>query len=238
MKRLVPPLVAWLALGCGLDFTEPVVDTAATLQLSVEVADSQPAGQLRLSGRLWPGYNAVGSVRAPVSTSLEVLGRTVLPYAGYRTDASGPIDYFEEWPLSPDAPLGAVELSGPEIPGVGPAPRLRLTPPWSAQPFGLTVPRDSALRLDLVVRPEPGDTVHEFWRLDLLKAGVPVSQLSVSGPTPAVIQVPWALLAGLGDGGQVRLAVTQSVSTPRDGRRYSAGLVVLTKHVWSLTVEP
>jgi hypothetical protein len=238
MKQLALPLVACLALGCGLDFTDPVLDTAATLTVSVAVVDSQPAGKIRLSGRLWPGYNVQGSVRVLTNPSLEVLGRTVLPYAGYQADSPDPIGYSEEWPFSPVNPLGPVELRGPGILAIGPTPVLRLTPPWPAGPASVTVPRDSALKLDLAVAPEPGDTVLESWRLDLVKDGQYLSQLSANGPAPATIQVPWAMLAGLAGAGQARLTVTQSVSTPGDGRRYWAGLSVLTTHVWSVTVEP
>ncbi len=238
-RSLLLPLVACLAFGCGLDFSDPLVDTAAQLTVTLEVADSQPMGQIRLSGRLWPGYDGAGGVRVPTNPSLEVLGRTVSPYAGYRIDSPGSLMYSEEWALNPGAPLGLVELRGPEILWIGePAPVLQLTPPWPTGPANVTVAQGSALRLDLATVPAPGDSVYEFWRLDLVKDSRAVAQLSATGPTPATIEVPWAMLAGLGGGGQARLTVTQGVGNPRDGRRYLASLSVTTSHVWFVTVEP
>jgi hypothetical protein len=238
VKRSLIPLVAGLAVGCGLNFTSPVLDTAATLQVELVIADTLPVGRILLRGSLWPGYNVAGAVRTLRSTSLEVLGRTVLPYAGFEPDQPGSIGYSEEWPLDPGTPLGPVELRGPDILGIGPVPDLRATPPWPAGPVSVTVAPGSALRLDLSLAPEAGDTVYQSWRLDLLREGQYVGQLAAIGPLPPTIEVPWAMVAALGGAGQARLTVTQSVSAPRDGRRYAAGLVVTTTHFWFVTLEP
>jgi hypothetical protein len=239
MKHLLAvPLAAGMALGCGLDFSSPVVDTAANLTVSLALVDSLPVGGIQLRGSMWPGYNAAGDVRPLRSTSLGLLGSAVLPYAGYQTDMPGAIGYSEDWPLNPGLPLGPVELRGPDVLGAGPVPVLRVTPPWPTGPASVTVARDSAMRLDLSVAPEPGDTVQESWRLDLLKGNFSVGQLAAFGPTPATIEVPWNLIAGLGGVGRARLTVSQMARTPRDGRSYAAALAVVTTHFWSMTVEP
>ena len=239
MKHLLTlPLVAGVVLGCGLDFSSPVVDTAANLTVSLTIVDSLPVGGIQLRGSLWPGYDVAGEVRPLRSTSLGLLGNSVLPYAGYQSDLPGTVGYSEDWPLTPGLPLGPVELRGPDVLGAGPVPVLRVFPPWPTGPASVAVARDSALRLDLSVAPEPGDTVQESWRLDLLKGDFSVSQLAAFGPTPARIEVPWNLIAGLGEVGRARLTVSQTVSTPRDGRGYAASLAVVTTHVWSVTVEP
>jgi hypothetical protein len=238
VKRTLIPLVAGLLAGCGLDFTSPLFDSAATLQVELTIADTLPVGRIVLQGSLWPGYDVAGAVRTLRSTSLEVLGRTVLPYAGFQPDLPGAIGYSEEWPLDPGTPLGPVALRGPEVLGIGPVPDLRITPPWPAGPASLMVTPDSTLRLQLSLAPASGDTVHESWRLDLLKDGQYLGQLTAIGPVPATIEVPWALLAALGGAGQARLTVIQSVGAPRDGRLYAAGLLVVTTHLWYLRLEP
>jgi hypothetical protein len=238
MRRLWP-VVLFAAAACGLEFSEPVVDTPAFLQVSVTLTDSLPAGEGRLSGRLWPGYDADGHGRTLTDSSFRIMDRTISPYAGYSTDSPSDIGYADTWEFNPDAPLGSVEVQAPAIPGVEEAaPLLRLTPPWRVGPANVTVAPDSVLRLELSTATEPGDTLHESWRLDVVKDERSVAQMSVSNVVPPTIEVPWAMLAGVAGGGEVRLTVFRGVTTPAAGRRYSAGLFLTIKHVWFVTVQP
>jgi hypothetical protein len=226
------------ATACGLEFSEPVLDTPALLRVVVTLTDSAPAGEARVSGSLWPGYDADGAVRTLTDSSLRVMGRTLTPDVGLTTDAPSDIVYAESWGLDPEAPLGPVELEAPAIQGIGePAPVFRVTPPWRLGPANLTVNVDSTLKLDLVTEILPADTISERWRLLVEKDGRWVAQLYATGPVPPRIEVPWALLSGLGTGGQVILDAYQSVITPRD-RRYSVLFALSTRHTWFVTVQP
>jgi hypothetical protein len=225
--------------ACGLDFSEPVVDTPAFLLVSVRLTDSLPTGEAQISGRMWPGYDADGQMRTLTDSSLRIMDRTISPDAGSSTDLPRDIAYADTWEFDPDAPLGPAEVRAPAIPGIEEgAPELRLAPPWRVGPANVTVAPGSPLRLDLAIVTEPADTVVESWRLDLVKDARTVAQMSANGPAPPTIEVPWAMLAVLADGGEARLSVAQSVTTPQNGRRYAATLVVYTRHVWFVTVQP
>lgn len=237
MKRsLLVPLLVFMAAGCGVEFSAPQLDTGARLTLHLELVDSLGVGQARLSGNLWPGFNQAGSVRFLVDSSLELLGRTILPFPADPDSLHG-VAYADQWGLNPEIPPGELELRAPDIPGIGQeAPVLRLTPPWRAGPAYLTLAAGSGLRLDLLPRPVDS-TVYESWTLDLRKGdGQLASQMGANGGTPDGIEVPWPLLAPLGGGGTARLVVRQWEEDP--GVRYSAALLVITQHVWSLTVQP
>jgi hypothetical protein len=62
--------------------------------------------------------------------------------------------------------------------------------------------------------------------------------MGASGPVPPALEIPWAMLSALADGGEVHLTSYQSVATPTPGGRYRGFLSLLTKHVWFVTVEP
>ena len=224
--------------ACGLEFSEPVLDTPALVRVIVTLTDSAPAGEARVSGSLWPGYDADGAVRTLTDSSIRVMGRTIAPNAGLPTDTPSDIVYAESWGLDPEAPLGPVELEAPTIQGIGEtAPLRRITPPWRLGPANVTVRVDSALRLDLTTGAVPADTVFEHWELLVVKDGRSVARLGATGSVPSRIEVPWALLSGLGTGGQVILDAYQSVITPRD-RRYSVLFALSTRHTWFVTVQP
>lgn len=238
MNPLRPLILLPMLASCGVDFSEPLADTPAVLQVGVALSDSAPAGEARLSASLWPGYDGQGAVRTLSDSSFRVMGRTITPYTGYTTDSPSGVLYSDVWAFDPDAPLGSVEVQAPPIAGIGEAPpMLRLTPPWRAGPANLTVAPGSPLRLDLAIAAEPADTLFETWTVYLLKDGRLVAQLGAAGTTPPTIEVPWAMLSGLGDGGQVELSVHQTVTTPLT-RRYGASLRLSTEHVWFVRVRP
>jgi hypothetical protein len=238
MKRfLLMPLAASVAVGCGVDFSAPLLDTDARFTAHLELVDSLGVGQARLSGSLWPGFTESGNVRFVADSSFELLGRTILPLPEGRDTLNG-VAYAEQWGLNPEIPPGEIELRAPDVPGIGVGPPVfRLTPPWRAGPANLTVAAGSGLRLDLLVQPAPADTVYESWWLDLRNGdGHYVGEIRSTGPTPAGIDVPWPLLAALGSGGEIHLVVQQAVVSQRG--RYVAAFQVTTRHVWSVAVEP
>lgn len=225
------------AAACGLEFSEPVVDTPAALRVYLTLTDSAPVGSAQVSGFLWPGYGADGAVRIPSDSSVRVMGRTIVPYMGLTTDAPSDIAYAESWGFDPAAPLGRVELEAPAIPGVA-APVLRVTPPWPLGPSDVTVSVDSTLRLDLATETAPADTVFEHWEVYVLREdGWPVARLLATGPVPSSVEVPWGMLSGLATGGQVVLRVSQSVIASRGGH-YDVVFGVTTSHTWFVTVTP
>jgi hypothetical protein len=65
-----------------------------------------------------------------------------------------------------------------------------------------------------------------------------VGQINAIGQIPAALEVPWAVLAGLGSGGQAVLTAYQWAGNAAGGGRYSATLQVVTKHFWFVTVQP
>jgi len=230
---LLPALVA-----CGVEFSEPLLDTSAVFSVGVELTDSLPRGEVQVSGALWTGYTADGAERAVTDASFQVLGRTIGPAPGPMTDSRWTVRYYETWGLDPDLPLGSVEVEAPAVAGIEEtAPLLRLTPPWRMGPASVSVAPGAPLRLELATAVEPADSVFEYWRLDLVKDGRGVAEMSATGPVPSTVEVPWAMLAGLADGGEARLYVYQSVNAPA-GRRYRGGLALRTSHVWFVTVEP
>lgn len=237
-RPTVVPMLALLALGCGLDFSAPLSDTSARLAVHLELVDSLGMGEARLSGSLWPGFTASGNLRFLLDSSLTLLGRSIAPSRTAPPDTLRGIPYAQAWTLDADVPPGEVKLAAPDIPGVGEAPPiLGLTPPWRAGPADVTVPVGSPLTLDLLTG-VAAETVNESWRLDIISAdGQYVGQISSTGATPATIEIPGALLAPLGFAGKIHLVIQQSNQRP-PGSRYAATFLLTTRHVWSVTVQP
>lgn len=233
------PMLALLALGCGLDFSAPLADTSARLTVHLELVDSLGMGEARLSGSLWPGFTASGNVRFLLDSSLTLLGRSIAPSRAEPPDTLRGIPYAEQWSFGADVPPGEVRLAAPDIPGLGEAPPiLGLTPPWRAGPADVTVPVGSPLTLDLLTGVAAEPTAKESWQLDIISAdGQYVGQISSTGPTPATLEIPGTLLAPLGFGGEIHLVILQSEQTP-PGSRYAATFLLTTRHVWSVTVQP
>ncbi len=239
MRRpTVVPMLALLALGCGLDFSAPLSDTSARLTVHLELVDSLGLGEARLSGSLWPGFTASGNVRFLLDSSLTLLGRRIAPSRTEPPDTLRGIPYAANWSLDADVPPGEVTLQAPDVPGVGePPPLFALTPPWRAGPADLTVSVGSPLTLTLLTG-AADEALNESWHLGIVSAdGQYVGQIASTGPTPATIEIPAVLLAPLGFGGKIHLVIQQTIQRPQ-GSRYAATFLVTTRHVWSVTVQP
>lgn len=232
------PLLALVALGCGLDFSAPLSDTAARLAVHLELVDSSGLGEARMSGSLWPGFTASGNVRFLLDSSLALMGRTIVPSTAERADAPLDIPYRDTWGLNPDAPPGEVALQAPDVPGLGEVPPvLRLTPAWRLGPADVTVTAGSGLTLNLLTGLSD-EAVRESWRLDIIGAdGKYVTQINSSQSLPATIELPYVLLAPMGSAGKIHLVIVQAEQSP-SGSRYAVTLLVTTRHVWSVTVQP
>lgn len=191
-----------LVAGCTLDFTGPPTREPAVFAVSLVLEDVPPSARFTVGGRLVPGRDANGRLRAVQDSIALIWGTPIEPVADSMT--AGWI-YDTSWTADPgEIPGAALCVQPPSVVGVDiPNDPICISATWRAGASQFAMSRGSELRLELVgpQSSQSTDLTFERWAILVTAGDTTLVTVLANGPPPQTVLIPgdWLAAAPAGD---------------------------------------